>query len=162
MSKEICLMKNRVSKKLMTLGEDSAVPLPSLPKGDSVIMLRRRQVPAVTPLPEGQTGPQMGSFGVLVVLMDNICSQRSLEAVSKLAPEWLGREVVFLSAANARVGKQAATIFPKLFYNASEPLALNSLWKLLPWRVVVVVKAGKICCWAPRSASNVQPLNMTK
>jgi hypothetical protein len=163
MSKENILMKTRL-KRVVTA--DQAVPT-TLPR--EIIVLRRRptQLPVALPLsqqPEQTKGaePCLGSFGVLVVLADSTTSRRSLETLSQFAPIWQGRDVVFLSAASRRVATQASALFPKLFYNVGEPLALATLWRLLPWRAVVVIRAGKVCCWKPAShgagSSNVQHL----
>ena len=112
----------------------------------------------VLPLPvEPAPTPRLGSFGVLVLLLDEAPSTGSAGAIDRMGRAWLGREVVFLSAAYTAAGARMAALFPKLFYNAGEPLALATVWRLLPWRVVVVVKAGKICCWSPNANGNVNP-----
>jgi hypothetical protein len=154
MNKENRVMKKGLGKKPMT-PEDADLtpaPLPRMPRGESIISLR------------GLNSQALGLVGVLVVLMDSICNPRSMAALGRLAPGWQGQEAVFLSAASPAVGRQAITLFPRLFYNAGEQVTLDHLWKLLPWRTVVVIKAGKICCWTPRdgAGSNLQPLNMSK
>jgi hypothetical protein len=149
---------------------DQAVPS-TLPR--EIIVLRRRpaQLPVALPLspqPEQTKGaePCLGSFGVLVVLTDSASSRRSLETLAQFAPIWQGRDIVFLSAASRRVATQASALFPRLFYNAGEPLALATLWRLLPWRAVVVIRAGKVCCWNPAARGvgigNIQPLSTKK
>ncbi|HEX2858940.1 MAG TPA: hypothetical protein VHP58_01905 [Alphaproteobacteria bacterium] len=152
-------MKNntrRASRKLPVALKEGVLAKPVLAKAPA---------PApVVPLPvDTVPTPKLGSFGVLVLLLDDVASPSSAGALERMGRAWLGREVVFLSALCAPVGAAMAALFPKLFYNADEPLALAAVWRLLPWRVVVVVKAGKICCWSPTANSNVQtPTNESK
>jgi hypothetical protein len=96
--------------------------------------------------------PLPGNFGVLMVVLDHAPSPRSAAAVARLAPAWRGREVVFVAAAAKQAGAALSALLPGLFYNAGKPLGLATLWRLLPWRVVVTVRDGRVGCWTPPRA----------